>query len=714
MYPAHRFLPSAASVTKPRTPARWTHATSYVLNRVPVVFGVARAAATDGKARWQSWAVAWALLLMPGYVAYTLYIGLSLPIDYFIYHDYAALQMGRDRLSQDLFPASIQSYLNPTGFALLEGMLRAQWPSWWIAVAFASLHSLNGLFVLLICHVLAQHRPPAARRVLWVGGVVGTTGPMLLSVIGTTFLDPLTSVPLLAALWLLLRPAASLRSVLLAAFLAGAGTGLKLSNLPFGLSLAVLVVVHGGGGAGVIARRSALGALAMWAGAAATHGWWSWKLWERFGNPMFPMFNGVFDSPWAPRDSLIWPRFVPHDVVDAMALPFRMALPVPWVYTEAIAPDLFPAAVVLLAVALGGRVAWKRWRGHPSPVGLDEGGAERRFWLYMGCAWILWLVTNGNGRYALPLLLLTGVAAALLALRVLDQRRALALCILLLLLQTANTSIASAVRWSSGKWTDRWLVMRVPEAVRSRPLLFLSVDGVVKSALARWVHPESAFVQLVGATYSVPSGGIAGEWVQDQIRSFPGGVRAVFAAPLGMDEGGAGFDAYVAMLGRTLDRANLAIDPGNCETVEVNGQAAAGPNINGSLSEAPAESLWICEAIPTTPSPQLAAARSRADHIFESLEGRCPDLYRPAGMQTEGDGRIWTRVYPMHDALIVTVNQIDGLVLQRLFGQSARQHVGSLGSWEADLRDYDCSLPMGGIRGAPSLKHVGLRKPGKR
>lgn len=715
-YDARRSRRNAADATRGAgTPARPTVCAATALNTARHPQGRVAPARVNAVPGWMRWIAGWALLVLPGYLLYALYIGMSLPIDYFIYHDYAALQMGQHRLAQDLFPASIQTYLNPTGFGLLEAMLRAQWPSWWISLAFATLHSLNGLFVFLVCHALAQGRTPGARRVLWVGGFIGATGPMLLSVVGTTFLDPLTSVPLLAALWLLMRPATRLRGVLLAAFLAGAGTGLKLSNLPFALALAVLVVLHGGGGMKAMALRAGSGALAMWAGVLATHGWWSWQLWQRFGNPMFPLFNGVFESPWAPLDSLVWPRFAPHDLLDALAFPFRMALPVPWVYSEAIAPDLFPGAVVVLALAAGGVALWRRRRGAPAlpAATVVDGGAERLFWIYMACAWLVWLATSGNGRYALPLLLLTGVATALLALRALDEKRALAVCVLLALLQTGNLSIASAVRWSSGQWTRHWITMDVPARLRAEPMLYLSADGVVKSALARQVHPDSVFVQLVGATYSVPGDGATGAWVREAIARHPGRIRAVFAAPPEVKDHAAGFAAYIDMLGRTLDRIGLAVDASDCERIPVNGQPAAGPNFNKRLARPAKENLWTCGAHAITPSPRMAMDRARADRTFADLEARCPKLYRPAGVQTEGDGRIWTRVYPMHDALIVTVNQGDGVVSQRLFGQGARQQVGALGTWAADVARYDCSLPLGGIRGAPSLAHLNFKKPAK-
>lgn len=679
-----------------------------------LVIAVSSQAASPDAKRWLA---TWGFLILPSYLAYVLYIGLALPIDYFIYHDYAALQLSQNRLFQDLFPASVQSYLNPSGYLLLETLLRADIPSWWIALILGFAHSLNGLFLLLIGHALAQHRSAAERRVVWVGSLIGCASPMLLSVAGTSFLDALASVPMLGALWLLLKPASSRRRLMLAALLAGIGTGLKLSNAPFAIAIAVLIsltALDEGRRLRATAAAVMMAALAMWAGIIATHGWWSWRLWERFGNPLFPMLNGVFKSPWAPEESLIWPRFVPQGLIDGLTLPFRMALPLPWIYTEATAPDLFPSIATLLAVVAVALAVKRFRRGEPpgAPTGA-RGTPESRFWIYVTLSWTIWLVSSGNGRYAIPLLPLAGLATALLATRLLGNERSLALCVILLLLQLGNTWVAGAVRWSSGQWTDRWITMEVPRRLKLEPMLYLSADGVVKSALARHVHPDSSFVQLIGATYSVPSDGVVGEWVQRAIDDHAGRVQAVFAAPPEAQADRERFAAYVGMLSRTLDRVGLSIDDSHCESIAVNGQPPSGPNLNRHLSKPPKEHLWVCAANRAEISTELGEKRKRVDEVFAQLESRCPDLYRPAGVQTEGDGNIWTRVYAMHDAVIVTVNHRDGSVTHRLFGQSAGEHIGSLASWPTDLAKHGCAMPFDGVRGSASLRHINFKKSAK-
>jgi hypothetical protein len=60
-------------------------------------------------------------------------------------------------------------------------------------------------------------------------------------------------------------------------------------------------------------RPGALAALAAGGlvGYLLTGGWWAWRMWTAFGNPVFPLFNDLFQSPFAPLASLHDPNFLP-------------------------------------------------------------------------------------------------------------------------------------------------------------------------------------------------------------------------------------------------------------------------------------------------------------------------------------------------------------------------------------------------------------------
>src|SRR5262249_31395557 len=93
-------------------------------------------------------------------------------------------------------------------------------------------------------------------------------------------------------------------------------------------------------------------ALGAACGFAGLHGWWSWRLYQEFGNPVFPYFNQVFHSPDFPPMQLLCERFIPKDVESALLLPFRMAELRTWVYNELAAPDLRFAVLAILAGAV--------------------------------------------------------------------------------------------------------------------------------------------------------------------------------------------------------------------------------------------------------------------------------------------------------------------------------------------------------------------------
>jgi hypothetical protein len=80
--------------------------------------------------------------------------------------------------------------------------------------------------------------------------------------------------------------------------------GCKLSNGPLVLLLPVLWAL-GRGGWGERAGRVLRGGLASLAGFVLTYGWWGWTLWQAYGNPFHPFFDGLF----APlRQAAGWPR----------------------------------------------------------------------------------------------------------------------------------------------------------------------------------------------------------------------------------------------------------------------------------------------------------------------------------------------------------------------------------------------------------------------
>jgi hypothetical protein len=53
-----------------------------------------------------------------------------------------------------------------------------------------------------------------------------------------------------------------------------------------------------------------------------TAGPWAWLMWQRYGNPTFPLMNSLFRSSWYPPISARDPKFLPHSALQAIFYPF--------------------------------------------------------------------------------------------------------------------------------------------------------------------------------------------------------------------------------------------------------------------------------------------------------------------------------------------------------------------------------------------------------
>ncbi|MCA8902188.1 MAG: hypothetical protein KDA53_13185, partial [Hyphomonas sp.] len=114
--------------------------------------------------------------------------------------------------------------------------------------------------------------------------------------------DHLAAGAFIAALLFLVRrdgQAPGWKAAGAAALLMGLAIGMKLTAIVYaaGLAAAVLVAVPGWAARG---RAVLAAAVAGLAGILLTGGWWFHVLWEAYGNPVFPMANGLFHAPLGP------------------------------------------------------------------------------------------------------------------------------------------------------------------------------------------------------------------------------------------------------------------------------------------------------------------------------------------------------------------------------------------------------------------------------
>ena len=584
------------------------------------------------------------LVIVLASVVLAVYLGKDFNWDQLGYHLYAGFNAFDNRIGEDYFAASSQSYLNPYSHAPFYWMLSRDFAPQAMVALLALFHSLNLLIVYEFAVLLNRRsNGTVAWWAVYLAVFFAGSNSIFIMELGTTFNEISTSVPVLAGWFLLLRgfDRPHFLSVMLAGLLIGMAVALKITNLFFSVTALPLILLA------PLAWRLRARLLLCFvvggiAGGLLAGGWWSWRLWQEFGNPLFPLFNHVFHSPHLPTGEVRHYRFLADGMSSFVLKPFMMLLPVSGVHIETVAPDLRYAALVLLSLMLTFKTALLRkpglwpWRD-PMPVFRgDRALAALCGGVFL--AWLLWALTSSNSRYFLTMSCLVGVILATLLFRLSSSPRFLAYCgASLVLVQSAMVAYGGDVRWSPSGYGKSWFELDVPQDLKQQPALYLHLGISPASFLMPYLAPGSNMINL------------SGQYVIDdnaQVRALldkhKGRVRVMqrHSDPAALRPSDFNF---------ALKRIGLQADLRSCHTIRFRSRGQRGA----------ADTFMYYVACSTAPlqlsaaeRQQFMARRQRADAVFTALEHLCPRYFQPHGLVTEGDGRSFWRNYTNTDTVL--------------------------------------------------------------
>lgn len=611
--------------------------------------------------------------------------GRDLNWDQLNYHLYSAYQLVDDRMDRDFMAASVQGYLNPLSQVPFYLMVRANWQSLLIGSTLALLHSTCLWLIYGISRILIPASAPYRTPTLAASVALAFLAPIYLVEIGSTFADVTTTIPVLAGIWLLMihhQRGGGWLLPLAAGFLMGAASGLKLTNAIFALTASAFVLVA----VPPIAER--IKALVVYAGGGiagfvALEGAWSYRLYETFGSPLFPFFNAFFRSPDFPLFNLHHSRFIPETITDYLLFPVRMLDLDTRSYTESISPDARFLALSCILIAVGvarfarrGDARMVNSQGVSAPADRNIGGVSAsRDVLFRArdnpayvpalaftlLTYVLWLRISGNGRYAIPLELFIApmIPASLLALSA--SRRLLVYATgAVLIVQAAMTHVIGPSRWMPSEWKTTWYDLEVPEALKARPFLFLSLNKQPAAFLAPFLHRDASFVNLAGQISLALDrpGGVRVRALLDRhrpnIRTLTMPTVAVRSNPLPR--------SVIAFQNNLLAKVLLEVDEGDCVTFVMHDASGTTPTTMkeptafGGASSVDTDTTFLSCATraldPTRNNPELAQRRLKADRAFDLLEKTCPKLFSPAGIYTDHLNQKLRRDYVNTDAFL--------------------------------------------------------------
>ena len=389
---------------------------------------------------WLRWDIRLGVCLVLGGLL-SLHAGLDNNWDLHNYHLYDPFALLHGRLGRDLNAVGTQTTFNP----LLDVpyyLVSVQWlPHMPRTVAFlAGLpYGVLAFLVLAVARLLPRGQEPWQAETATAIGLCGTT---VVSEIGQSYGDIQIAVLVVAALWPPLWCLAAGRersgrwtgACAAAGLLMGTAAGLKLTACVYApaLALGLFVVI------GPWQRRMAGTAAfcACWLLALGiVDGWWAAHLWARFANPMFPMMNDLFRSPWAVAGSGRDTRFLPRSVLQALFYPFWWLGGHPFVASETGVRDWHFALAYLAVAALAARGLVRRLRDRAAPDPRTP-----LLFVFFTAGFALWEAEFSILRYAVPLEALTGAVIVAALQSALRQRRAVqgAMLVLVFLLASAG------------------------------------------------------------------------------------------------------------------------------------------------------------------------------------------------------------------------------------------------------------------------------------
>ncbi|MFH0725052.1 MAG: hypothetical protein V2B19_01625 [Pseudomonadota bacterium] len=327
--------------------------------------------------------------------------------NYHLYIPYAFLE---GRFDWDVAPAQVANFYNPLLYVPFYYSVMALPPKLF-GFGIGFIQGLNGLMIGGIArHLMGRSENPPHRITLFLLVLLGLTGAGFISEIGTSFADTILSLVVLGSLWLNLicidrqgeeETRLALRQLILSGFLMGLAAGLKQPMVIYAGGLCVSFLFASKSFPRGVSMAFLFG-LGVLAGIGITGGFWMYELWSRYGNPLFPYFNDLFQSPWATTGNYRDGRFLPKTLWEVFLFPLYFTF-APLKTAEISFRDFRLPLLYVLSVGYGLYILYGRFQKNgPLKETASDRGARYLF-VFGLISFFIWLKLFAIYRYLIIL-----------------------------------------------------------------------------------------------------------------------------------------------------------------------------------------------------------------------------------------------------------------------------------------------------------------------
>jgi hypothetical protein len=343
-------------------------------------------------------------------------------------------------------------------------------------------------------------------------------------------------------------------------------------------------------------------------------------------------------------------RFEPDTWQDAALRFFAMAAPDANVYVEIAAPDLRFAALVLIAA--GAAIFHRRLSGRPRPA--------VALLVVLLASSVIWLVTSGNGRYFMPMLLCIGPLVAGLV-YLLPLSRGFRLFIAGGLFAAQTFVVMQSSPWDTWAWLPwgeaGYFPVEVPKSdAAEAPTTYVTLTSISYSLIAPQFPPSSRWMNIttVGALDRDR------QWGQEFLRAAKGPLKLVVPSIPGQtDADGKPAPGVLKAIDELLGPQRIGLEESSaCDFVASQGMAAIVGKRRAATKEPAPVGFWICPLrFPVDrPPSQTQPIPEKTEATFGIIEKTCPRFFPPGSAKTMRISGGALRHYPDSDMKVYVLD----------------------------------------------------------
>lgn len=325
--------------------------------------------------------------------------------DFANYHYYNPWAFLNDRWMYDIAPAGINTFFNPLLDIPLYLLIQNfnDYPNFIIFIQ--GLWSGAAAFMAFqLAKIFFGFNTWKGRVQTFLAVAIGVTSWPFFMQIGTSTNEMPIALMVMFSWWLLFKEITSEKSInaksfFISGLVLGAAAGLKLTAATYcvstGISLILCYKMFK-----PFPKLIGLFILGGIVGFLITNGFWMWRLWQTFENPVFPLLNNIFKSEWFDERSYRDDTYLPKDIWGYIFYPIYHAAAKFRTDGEVVADY---RGIITYFIAFGYIINYLRTKSIKS--------SKLNIFLYVICfvSFLVWMISFSIFRYHIPISVLQGM-----------------------------------------------------------------------------------------------------------------------------------------------------------------------------------------------------------------------------------------------------------------------------------------------------------------